>query len=165
MRILTIIIALVLFAGVSFGQTTKIVTVDFEAEEAALNELMDTLESAFQAQDVITLASLFTEDALMCGTDPSEFWNKEEMTELWAQILVDSGPEMKFIGDRKIRVTPDGTSAIIVIQLIVPFYSPKIPWRQVYHCVKSNDKWMIIFSNVAFIPYNKDIQKINDALV
>ena len=164
MRKLIIITAIVLFAGVSFGQTSKIATVDIEAEKTALNELMDKFESAFKNQDVSTLASFLTEDALSCGTDPSEFWNKQQITDLWTQMLVNTGPEMNYIGDRKIKVAPDGTSAIIVTQFIVPFYSPKMPWRQVYHCVKSNDKWMILFSNVAFIPYNEDIQKLNETI-
>jgi ketosteroid isomerase-like protein len=164
MRKLLVITAFLLFAGIAFGQTSKIATVDIEAEKTALNELMDKFESAFKTQDVSTLASFLTEDALICGTDPSEFWNKQQITDLWTQMLVNTGPEMKYIGDRKIKVAPDGTSGIIVTQLIVPIYSPKIPWRQVYHCVKSNDKWMILFSNVAFIPYNEDIQKLNEAI-
>ncbi len=164
MRKLVLITALVLFAGISFGQTSKLATADIEAEKVALNELMDKFDSAFKTQDVPTLASFLTEDALTCGTDPSEFWNKQQITDLWSQMLADSGPELKYIGDRTIQLAPDGTSAIIVTQLIVPAFSPKIPWRQVYHCVKTNDKWMIFFSNVAFIPYNEDIQKLNAAL-
>jgi ketosteroid isomerase-like protein len=163
MKKLLIITALVLFAGVSFGQTSKIATVDIEAEKAALNDLFDKFDSAMRAQDVSTLASYLTEDALLCGTDPSEFWNKQQTIDLWTQMLAESAPELKYLGDREIKVAPDGNSAIVVIQFII-HWSPKIPWRDVYYLVKNNDNWMILFSSVAFIPKNEDIPKLNEAL-
>ena len=164
MKKLLVITALLLFAGIAFGQTSKIATVDIEAEKAALNELMDKYDSAFKNLDVSTMASYQSEDLLFCGTDPSEFWNKQQITDLWTQIPDNTVFEIKSISDRKIKVAPDGNSAIVVTQYIAPGYSPKIPWRHVYHFVKSNDKWMILFINIAFIPYNEDIQKLNEAI-
>ncbi len=41
MKKLLIITVLFLFAGVSFGQTSKIATVDIEAEEAVLSHLFN----------------------------------------------------------------------------------------------------------------------------
>jgi len=163
MKKLIIAAAFILIAGIAFGQTSKTATVDIEAEEVALNEIMDKFDAAIEAQDVLTMVSWFTEDALVCGTDPSEFWNKQQITDLWEQSLSNSVPEFKYINDRKIKVAPGGNSAIVVTQYIMGL-SPKIPWRQVYHFVKTNDNWMIHFMNIAFIPKNEDIQKLNEAI-
>ncbi len=163
MRRLSVITAFLLFAGFSFGQVSKTPLVDIKAEEDAINKLMDKFDAAIEAYDVSTMVSFFTDDAIMCGTDPSEFWNKQQFTDLWEQGSSDSAPEFKYINDRKIIIATGGNSAIVVTQYIIS-WSPKIPWRQVYHCVKINDNWMIHFMNVAFIPKNEDIQKLNDAI-
>jgi len=163
MKKLLIVTALVLFAGIAFGQTSKTATVDIEAEKAALNEIMDKLDSAAKDGDWTVFVTLLTEDALFCGTDPSEFWNKQYFVDLSKQDSDDPTPELKYIGDRKIKVASDGNSAIIVTQLMTA-WSPKIPLRMVYHFVKTNDNWMVLFGNVAFIPKNEDIQKLNEAI-
>ena len=162
MRKLSVITAFLLFAGFSFGQESKTSTVDIKAEEA-LNKLMDKFFEAMDAFDVSTMLSFFSDDAIVCGTDPSEFWNKEQFSDLWEQGSPESAPEFNLIDDRKIIIAPGGNSAIVVTQYNIS-WSPKIPWRQVYHWVKTNDIWMIYFMNVAFIPKNKDIQKINAAI-
>jgi ketosteroid isomerase-like protein len=164
MRKLLVITAFLLFAGIAFGQTSKTTQVDFETEKAALNELLDKMDSAIKAQDVSTMASFLSEDLLCCGTDPSEFWNKQQITDLWTQMLDNTTFEIKYIGDREIKVVPDGNSAIVVTQYFVPIYSPKIPWRSIYYFVKTNDNWMIHFMSSAFIPKNEDISKLNEAL-
>jgi len=163
MRKLLIITALLLFAGISFSQTSKTSPVDIEAEEAALNELTDKFEAGFKDGDGSTFLSSLTEDALICGTDPSEFWGKQHYIGLFDSASSDTGPDFKTIGDRKIKVAPDGNSAIVVTQYIIE-WSPKIPWRTVYHFIKTNDNWMVLFINVAFIPKNEDIQKLNEAI-
>ena len=164
MRKLLIVTALILFAGIAYGQTSNTATVDIEAEKAALNELMDKFDSAIKTLDVSTMASYLSEDLLCCGTDPSEFWNKQQITDLWTQIPDNTVFELKSISDRKIKVAPDGNSAIVVTQYIAPIISPKMPLRMVYHFVKTNDNWMILFVNVAFIAKNEDIKKLNEAI-
>ena len=77
MKKLLVITALILFAGLAFGQTSKTATVDIEAEKATLNDILDKLISARDSGDRSTFLSLLTEDALFCGTDPSEFWDKQ----------------------------------------------------------------------------------------
>jgi len=163
MKRLMIVTAFLLFAGIAFGQTSKAASVDMEAEKAALNEIMDNLITAAEAGDQTFFISLLTEDALLCGTDPSEFWDKQAVVDLSKQNSDAPAPEFKFISDRKIKIASDGRSAIIVNQL-TPDWSPKIPIRFVYHFVKTNDTWMILFQNVAFIPKNEDIEKLNEAM-
>jgi ketosteroid isomerase-like protein len=145
-------------------QTPKTISVDIKAEKDAIAALFDKYYSAMNEQDVTTLISCFTEDVLCCGTDPSEFWNKQEMNELWTQWLANSGFEPNFIGEREIKVATDGNSATIVDQYLHPTFSPIIQIRNTYHVVKTNDKWMILFWSVSFIPKNEDISKLNEAL-
>jgi len=164
MRKLSVIAAFLLFAGLAFGQTSKTTQVEFETVKVTLNELLDKMDSAIKAQDVSTMASYLSEDVLICGTDPSEFWNKQQITDLWAQMLDNTVFEFKYIGDRVIKVAPDGNSAIVVTQHFVPIFSPKIPWRSTYYFIKTNDNWVIHFMSSAFIPKNEDIQKINEAI-
>jgi hypothetical protein len=46
----------------------------------------------------------------------------------------------------------------------MPLISPKIPLRDVYKVVKTDDKWMIDFFSTSFIPKNEDIPKLNKAI-
>ena len=124
MRRLLIVSILLLFAGIACDQTSKTTPVDIETEKAALNEIMDKLDSAVEESDRTVYQSLLTEDALFCGTDPSEFWNKQEFIDLNEQDSSDYNPDFEYIGDREIKVTPDGNSAIVVTQFIIG-WSPK----------------------------------------
>ena len=165
MRKLLVFTALVLFAGVAFGQTSKTIQVDFETEKAAVADLFDKYYSALNAKDAAILPTFLTEDVLVCGTDPSEFFNKEQITDAWTQGLADTTLEINItIAKREIRVADEGSSAIVVEQFIMPFISSKIHIRTVNYAVKTNDKWMIDFMSFNFIPKNEDIQKLNEAL-
>ena len=164
MRQLLAITALLLFAGFSLAQEPVTSSVDIKTEKDALNKLMDKFNAAMETLDVSTMLSFFTEDARIYGTDPKEFWTKQEFSSLMEQGSHDSAPEIKPINDREILIAPTGNSAIVVTQYVIS-WSPNIPWRQVFYCVKVDDNWMIHFMNVAFIPKNEDIQKINDALI
>ncbi len=163
MKKMFMITALFLFTGAAFGQTPATTPVDMEAEKAALNEILDKFLAAGQAGDLEPWVSFLTEDALVCGTDPSEFWNKEEFLGLWDQDSPSPLPDINYLDDRTIKVAPGAASAIMVTQYIIS-WSPNIPWRQVYHCIKMDDSWMIYFINIAFVPKNEDIQTINDSL-
>jgi hypothetical protein len=156
-------LCIAVMAIVACQQTPKVVPVDIQAEEAALNGLMDKFDEAMKAgTDSIAKASI-TEDALICGTDPSEFWTKQQFLGPEEQDSVSAPPEVKYISERVTKVAPDGNSAVVVTQLILS-WSPEIPLRVVYHFIKADDKWMIEFINVAFIAKNEDIQKLNEAL-
>jgi hypothetical protein len=150
-------------AIVACQQTPKVVPVDIQAEEAALNGLMDKFDEAMKAGNDSLARATITEDALICGTDPSEFWNKQQFLGPEEQDSASAPAEVKYISDRVIKVAPDGNSAVVVTQLTIS-WSPKIPLRVVYHFIKADDKWMIEFINVAFIAKNEDIQKLNEAL-
>ena len=163
MRKIYFFLSIAVMVIVACQQTPKVIPVDIKTEEAALSELMDKFDAGFKGGDASTFKASLAEDALICGTDPSEFWNKQQFLELGEQDSTNAPPELKYINDRKILVAQDGNSAIVVTQYLIS-WSPKIPWRQVYHFVKTNDQWMIQFINIAFIPKNEDIQKLNEAL-
>ena len=145
-------------------QTPKTVSVDVEAEKAAIGVLFDKFIAAYDAGDAAALVTFLTEDGLFCGTDPSEFMNKQEIKNLFAQLFADTVPEINYIGERAIRVAADGNSATVVLQYIMPVFSPKIPLRDVYKVVKTGDNWMIDFFSTSFIPKNEDIPKLNRAV-
>ena len=159
-----LILFIAVMAITACQQAPKTVPVDLEAEKTVIDSLFDKFYSALSAKDVTTLASFVSEDALCMGTDPSEFWNKKQITDIWKQMLADSAPKMNYFGDRMIKVAADGNSAIVVDQYFMPVASPKIAWRNAYHLVKTNGNWMIFVFNCGFIPKNEDIQKLNEAL-
>ena len=79
-------------------------------------------------------------------------------------MLADSTPGFDLIGEREIKVAPDGKSAVVVEQYMWPAFTPKIPWRNVYQVIKSDDQWKIHFFSCALIPKNEDLEKLNQAL-
>jgi ketosteroid isomerase-like protein len=164
MKKLIYLMALITIGFVSCETKTEKVPVDLEAEKAAVSALIDNLYAGIKAQDIDTLAALFSEDLLAIGSDPSEFWNKQEIVALWGQMISETSPEINFISEKVVKIAPDGNSAVAVVQYFVPMFSATIPFRSDYHLIKSNGEWKIFVSNVALIPKNEDIQKLNDAL-
>ena len=159
-----IVLSVSVMVIVACQQTTKTVSVDVKAEKAAISVLFDKFIAAYDAGNAATLVTFLTDDGLFCGTDPSEFMNKQEIKDSFTKLLADTVPEIKYIGERVIRVAADGNSATVVLQYIMPVMSPKIPLRDVYKVVKKGDNWMIDFFSTSFIPKNEDVPKINKAV-
>lgn len=164
MKKIIILLSIAAVALTACQQAPETVTVDIETETAALNELFDSFNAAGIAGDAATQASYLLEDGVYCGTDPSEFFTKQEITDMWTQMYAESGLDITFISERAVKVAPDGNSAVVVDQYMFPVYTPKIPWRNVYHLIKTDDKWMILFFSAAFVPKNEDIPKLNAAM-
>ena len=154
--------ALLLFAGIAFGQTNTSDQVNNQAEITVINELIDKLDEANKKGDMTTFLSLSADDILVCGTDPSEFWNKEQLLGMQNPDS-NNTMEFKYIDDRVVKVAPDGNSAIVVSQLMFGF-SPNIPVRIDYHLTKTSAGWKVFFMNVALIPKNEHIVLINNAI-
>ncbi len=143
----------------------KIVPVDTEAAKTAISALFDKYNSAFKAKDTNTLLAALTDDVLACGTDPSEFWDKKQISDGWKQAFADTTLKITYsIDKREIRVTVDGNSALVVEQYVMSVMSPKIPFRSIYHAVKTGENWKLDFISWNFIPKNEDIAKLNKAL-
>lgn len=147
-------------------QKAEVKTPDFETERATVDSFINQFNASFSTKDVAFLTSSLTEDAVYLGTDPSENMSKQQITELWTEMFAqtDTFPSLHFISDRLIKLAPDGNSATVVDQHMMPMYTPKIPWRNVYHLTKIDGAWKIYFGSSAFIPKNEDIPKLNAAM-
>ena len=143
---------------------TKTVPYDPIAAKAEVSKALDSINMAAKARDNKTFISFFTEDGLFCGTDPKELWTKEDYAKLVEKMLADTTMHFDMKVDKKeIRVEKDGNSAITLEQFITRWSKP-ITLRSTMHFVKVDNKWMVDFSNIAFIPDNKDIPKITAAV-
>jgi ketosteroid isomerase-like protein len=145
-------------------QVPKTVPVDKEAEKAVIDSLFDKFHAAWNTNDVASLASFLTDDALSMGSDPSEFFTKQQITDAWKQMLADSVPEIILLNERKIVVAPDGHSATVVDQYMMPGIVAGIPLRNAYHLIKTDGQWKILVLNCSYIHKNEDLPKIFEAL-
>lgn len=165
MKRMVILFLVVAGINISCQNKMKVVPVDLATAKTAVSELLDKYYTALNARDANTCLSILTEDVLLCGTDPDEFWNKADASKVVSQMLADTAIKFNFkIDKREIRIASDGNSAVVVDQINSNFICPKIPLRVDYHLVKNNDVWQIDFCSDNLIPYNKDLATINKAL-
>jgi uncharacterized protein (TIGR02246 family) len=144
---------------------TKDLTADLTAAKVAVTKVLDTHWSAVKAKDADAVIALLTDDALSCGTDSKEFWNKTDMYNSIRPMFADTSFKIDItIDKREIRIAKDGNSAIALEQMFMKPFSQKIPVRNIYHLVKIDDIWKIDFTSVSFIPDNEDLDKLNKAL-
>lgn len=151
--------------GLQKAQKAKYISEVREPAEVAVAALLDKYNSAFNAKDAPTVIALLAEDGLYCGTDPSEIWDKKQISDRWTETLADSSLVIDFAVDkREILIATDGNSAIAIEQLYSNMFTPNIPWRAIYHAVKSGENWKFDFISWSLIPRNEDLRKINKAL-
>jgi ketosteroid isomerase-like protein len=144
---------------------TKIVPVDTAAANGAVTNVLDKWNAAMKAKDVSTMTALLTDDGLLCGTDPSEFWDKKTYLDEWTKLSADTSFAVDYSLDkREIRVAADGNSALAIEQMYFKAMSEHMPFRLVYHLVKKDGDWQFDFISWNFIPKNEDIPKLNKAL-
>ena len=149
----------------SCQQKPVTVAVDPEAVKAELATFMDEYNMAYKAMDINKMTAFCTDNALFLGTDPSEFWNKQQITDYFMAQGTDSTMKIEFKVDRReIMVAADGNSAIVVEQFFIPLISTKIQVRCIDKVVKVNDKWMFDFLSWNIVARNEDIPKLNAAL-
>jgi hypothetical protein len=126
--------------------------------------MLGNFNTAMTTQDVDSMATFITEDALICGSDPTEFVDKESAMNIWKELA--KGPEIDFLflEENPFKIAPDGNSAIAINQFYIPMMVPNIPVRNIYYLNKIEGKWMISLWSTSFIPKNEDIPKIIEAL-
>ncbi len=142
-------------------QQPKPATVDLNTEKVTINSLLDKFKACTQTD---TMATFFTDDALIIGTAPKELLTKKEIVEMWRQYYAGKVPEHTYISERILKIAADGNSATGIEEYIMPAMSPILPARNTLHLVKTDGKWMIDFLSIAFIPKNEDIPKIDAVL-
>jgi len=149
----------------SCQQKPVTVAVDPEAVKAELATFMDEYNVVYKAMDINKMTALCNDNAMFLGTDPSEFWNKKQITDLFMAQASDSTMKIEFKVDRReILVAADGKSAIIVEQFFIPLISTKLQVRCIDKVVKVNDKWMFDLLSWNIVARNEDIPKLNAAL-
>ncbi len=68
------------------------------------------------------------------------------------------------VDKREILIAEDGNSAIAIEQFYFKLFSPNLPWRVIFHAIKTGEDWKLDFISWNFIPKNEDIEKINKAV-
>jgi hypothetical protein len=160
-----VLIWAVVMVMTSCQQKPVTVAVDPEAVKAELATFIDEYNVAYKAMDINKMTALCNDNALFLGTDPSEFWDKKQITDYFMAQGTDSTMKIEFKVDRReIMVAADGMSAIVVEQFFIPLISTKIQVRCIDKVVKVNDKWMFDFISWNIIARNEDIPLLNAAL-
>ena len=141
-----------------FGQMNSKVTAD------DIESFIKTYYKASQEGDITLISPLLADDGLFCGTDPSEYWNKNDILEMFEQSFTGEAPDMsEMVKKRVIHLSDNGMSAMIVEHIAME-WSPNIPIRQTFHVTRNGDAWHIDFIGWAFIADNDDIGKLNAAV-
>jgi ketosteroid isomerase-like protein len=144
---------------------TEIVPVDSAAAKEAVTDFLDKWNTAMKAKDINAMTTLLTDDGLLCGTDPSEFWDKKKFIDEWTKLAADTAFIVNYSIDKhEIRIAADGNSALGIEQMFFKTMSEKMSFRLIYHLVKNDKGWQFDFISWNFIPKNEDIPKINKAL-
>jgi len=137
---------------------------DLTSVKQSIDSIMEINLNSWNLKEAGAMKNLLTDDGLFCGTDPSEFWDKQTMLNMWDQMITDTVNYSYSVDKREIKVAQDGKSAIVVEQFFLPAFSPDIPERSIYHVVKIGDDWKFDFISWNFIPKNEDLAKLSKAL-
>lgn len=164
MRNMLLIIAIVCFgfAGCQKNQSTSSAVNKEEVSKTA-DELFTKFNSSFKNKDASTMETFLTDDGLYLGTDPEEFWSKQNVIDALNKIAQDTTKNLNYTVDKRdVRVSSDGMTALVIDQCIIPFIS-NIPVRTVGHAVMKDGQWKIDFYSWNVIPNNKSMSKLSEA--
>ena len=155
------IIALLLVSGCSNRENTD--TLDQTKLIASLEKISDQYLEAWNNKDLNTLDQLTANDGEYYGSDPEEIMDKQALMEMYSLFFEDTSSSYIYTNNfRKIRITPDGNSAVIMERITFPEWSPKMPICQTSHLIKTKDNWKIDFISWGFIIKNDDVEKVNE---
>jgi len=164
MRKIPLLLCSAVMLMTSCQQKPAAVVVDSEAIKAELTTFMDEYNVAYKAMDINKMTSFCTDNALFLGSDPSEFWDKKQITDYFMSQGIDSTMKLEFVIDRReIIVAADGNSAIVVEQFVIPIISPYLAVRGIDHLVKVGDGWKFDLLSWNVIPKNEELPKLNAA--
>ena len=160
-----IILSLTLFALLfSCNTPPKPKPVDIAAEEIAIKAVFDTLFKSIDDRNIDLLASVLADNGIFMGTDPGELLPKDTIVAAWSQMMnMPELPPFEFINEPFIRIQPDGKTAVVVQQYYWNLFTT-LPLRQSFWMVKNDSAWLIDFFDFSFIPYNKQIPVLNEAV-
>lgn len=152
----------IILAAMIVSCQPKTKTVPFNPADAKqdLTKTIDRFYQAYNSKDSTAFFAFMADDGLYCGTDATEFWDKATYSKLMTKMFADTSfsPDIS-IDKREIRIDKDGNSAIVIDQFFTG-WSKQIPMRNVFHLIKTENKWMCDFSSISLIPDNKDLNAI-----
>ncbi len=157
------ILAVLFISGCSKDDDEDIV--DINAIKAAIEQLSDQYLEAWNNKDLNKLDQLTADNGEYYGSDPSEIMDKEALLAMYSLFFEDTTSSYLYtVNLRKVRVSPDGNSAIIMERITFPEWSPKMPMCQTMHLENSGGYWKIDFICWGFIIKNEDVPMVNDIL-
>jgi len=140
-------------------------TVDLNELNQTITQLADEYTNAWNAEDIDVLSELVSDEGLYCGSDPSEQLDKSSLLNMYSELFSDTIIDYSYVIDlRKIKLSADGNSALVMEHLTIDDWSPKIKMRQTYQFVKTNNDWKIDYISWSFIVKNDDIMKLNELM-
>jgi len=130
-----------------------------------IEQIADQYLEAWNNKDLITLDELTTDDGEFYGSDPQEIMDKTALMDMYTLFFTDTTSSYLYTVDlRKIKVSYNGTSALIMERITFPEWSPKMPMCQTSHLILEADQWKIDFICWGFIIKNDDVPAVNDIL-
>jgi ketosteroid isomerase-like protein len=139
--------------------------VDRDAAAKAVGTLFDSYTKATKERNYAALDTTLADDGLFLGTDPEEFWDKAKLMSTFKTASDSSSTVDISMDKREIRISEDGTMAIVVEQSNIPIMSEGILIRGVGHARLIKGQWKIDFYSWSLIPRNEDLEKVNKAVV
>ena len=156
-----LIITLLLASGCTNREDTD--TLDQTKLITSLEKVSDQYLEAWNNKDLYTLDQLTADDGEYYGSDPEEIMDKQALMEMYSLFFDDTSSSYLYTNNfRKIRISPDGNSAVIMERITFPEWSPKMPICQTSHLIKTKDNWKIDFISWGFIIKNDDVEKVNE---
>ena len=136
--------------------------VNQEEASKALGEFFDRFNESFKRKDANGVGNFLSDDGLFLGTDPGEFWSKQRVVEEISNMAKDTTVNANYnIDKREIRMSADGTTAIVIEQMVVPFLG-KIPARTIAHAAMKDGQWKIDFFSWNMAPKNESLKKLSE---
>lgn len=130
-----------------------------------IEQIADQYLEAWNNKDLVTLDQLTANDGEYYGSDPQEIMDKNGLMEMYAQFFTDTTSSYLYTVEmRKIKVSPNNNSALIMERITFPAWSPKMPMCQTSHLTLVGDEWEIDFICWGFIIKNDDVPNVNDIL-
>lgn len=132
---------------------------------ASLEEISDQYLEAWNNQDINTIDKLIAGDGEFYGSDPEEIMDKPALLEMYSTFFGDTTSSYSYtVNYRKIKISPDGNSAVIMERITFPDWSPKMPMCQTSRLINTDGSWKIDFMCNGFIIKNDDVEKVNEIL-
>lgn len=130
-----------------------------------IEQIADQYLEAWNNKDLIKLDLLTDDDGEFYGSDPEEIMDKTALMEMYSQFFTDTTSSYLYTVDlRKIKVSYNRNSALIMERITFPSWSPKMPMCQTSHLTLVGDQWKIDFISWGFIIKNDDVPRVNDIL-